>query len=68
MHGCSEQLLRGRDQVARHRVPPREADHLRGRGGPSPVCQTDLPQYPHPLRGSATSNLVSVVIYCLFYL
>ena len=69
LHGGAEQLLRGRDQVARHRVPPREANHLWRRGGSSPVCEADLPKYSHPLRGAeTTTNLVSVVIYLLFYL
>ena len=68
LHGSAEQLLRGRDQVARHWVPPREANHLWRRGGTPPVCQADLPQYPHPLRGAEIPNLVSVVIYLLFYL
>ena len=67
MHGGAEQLLRGRDQVARHRVPPREADHLRGCRGTPPVRQADLPQYSHPLRGPNVTNLVPVVIYLLFF-
>ena len=69
LHGGAEQLLRGRDQVARHWVPSREANHLWRRGGSSPVCEADLPKYSHPLRGAeTTTNLVSVVIYLLFYL
>ena len=68
LHGSAEQLLRGRNQVARHWLPPREADHLWRRGGTSSVCETDLPKYSHPLRGIEITNLVSVVIYLLFYL
>ena len=50
MHGRVEQLLRGRYQVARRGLPPREAHHLRGRRGTSQLRQADLPQHQDPLN------------------
>jgi len=48
-HGCPQQLLQRRYQVARRGLPPREAHHLRGRRGPPAVRQTAVPQHQDPL-------------------
>ena len=52
MYGGAEQLLRGRNQVARRRLPPREADHLRGRRGTPRLRPADLPQHQNTLDTS----------------
>ena len=50
--------------MARCCLPPREADHLRGCGGPPRLRQADLPQHQDPLsEGAAASNTIYLFIW-----
>ncbi len=43
-------VFTGRHQVARRELRPREAHHLRGRRGTSPVRQTTIPKHQNPIN------------------
>ena len=49
LHGRAQQLLPGRHQVARRRLPSRKAHHLWGRRGAHSVCQTTVPQHQNSI-------------------
>ena len=54
--------------MARRELRPREADHLRGRRGTSPVRQTTIPQHQNPINKQTNNFLFSVIFQCFFNL
>jgi len=47
----------GRHQMARRELRPREAHHLRGRRGTSPVRQTTIPKHQNPIDKQTNKHL-----------